>query len=221
MTTKVLTEDINSIVTSVWTPWTDGNIPTEKAVRDAIVAAWGGVSWIRASVITEQNDFTWALSPTPVEVFSHLIQKQNFSIGKPIIIESAIAINHSVSSPSWTNVSSFDFIIWGNNYNVNLWWWSNRFSTWTNESIWRIYRIIMTPINSTTLDVVISYVTYRWNIGSTSTWLLTFLDTWNYWRTYTFDIDDDLPVSLEVSAFNNTWQTNSFRLFTDYLLLSY
>ena len=41
-TTKVKQADIENIVTSIDTPGEDTNIPTEKAVRDAIDAGGGG-----------------------------------------------------------------------------------------------------------------------------------------------------------------------------------
>lgn len=41
MAKKIQLNQIDTVVTTVGTPWTDGNLPTEKAVRDAIVA-WGG-----------------------------------------------------------------------------------------------------------------------------------------------------------------------------------
>lgn len=67
MTQKIKLWQIDNVVTSVGTPWTDDNIPTEKAVRDAIDAAaptpWWPIDWLDG-IITGSNTASaaWAIN---------------------------------------------------------------------------------------------------------------------------------------------------------------
>ncbi len=45
MVQEIKLNQIDMVVTTIGTPWTDDNIPTEKAVRDAITA------WINYQII--------------------------------------------------------------------------------------------------------------------------------------------------------------------------
>jgi len=45
MVQEIKLNQIDTVVTTVGTPWTDGNIPTEKAVRDAIAAGGSSKFW--------------------------------------------------------------------------------------------------------------------------------------------------------------------------------
>lgn len=140
MTTKVLTEDINSIVTSIWTPWTDDNIPTEKAVRDAIVA-----SNTTTDIITFNRDISDA---TGVVNYAHSL----WVVPKLIIIQWL--------DMAWANPISTDgrFVTWKN---MCLWNWSASWVWWldvtnsvhmqftTDNQVWLVQ-------NPTTTDFEIS-----------------------------------------------------------------
>lgn len=74
MPKKIQLNQIDTVVTTVGTPWTDDNIPTEKAVRDAILAISWGVSWPvswldwvvsdSAANITYYANYRWATTWT-------------------------------------------------------------------------------------------------------------------------------------------------------------
>lgn len=70
MVQEIKLNQIDSVVTTVGTPWTDGNLPTEKAVRDAIIA-WGG------SVVSDAAYGAWwngvtTIAPSKNSVYDYL-----------------------------------------------------------------------------------------------------------------------------------------------------
>ena len=167
MSTKVKTEDIENIATSVWTPWTDDNIPTEKAVRDAIDAAvptpWWPIDWLDG-IITGSNtasaagninyranyrwDSTWTWSGSAngawykdnfvYTTIAWIIRKHNLNWD---IVASLVAAS------SWWLIfsnNSKDFLFTANNsqkvvLSTMTNWWNKWLPLWDLSPSWNIW----------------------------------------------------------------------------------
>lgn len=147
MSTKVKTNDIENIVTSIWDPWTHENIPTEKALRDAIGGGWSVIEEITTLKAWEDIN-TWeyvALWPKTIEqsVEADTIETY-WPSGWSTSINFWQTIELTEETTLWSLIAKLDFRRWrisgtGNVsysvlskiYNISWSYWTTSIPTWS------------------------------------------------------------------------------------------
>ena len=138
MVQEIKLNQIDSVVTTVGTPWTDDNIPTEKAVRDAITAwinyqiIWGATNTIRSSswiwnvgayprdVWNGVSAINWTISLTGTnltwywftfETFVNAVSIWVWAINIPLTIWDTlqIVVSHTGGMNAWLAQLKFDY----------------------------------------------------------------------------------------------------------------
>ncbi len=175
MVQEIKLNQIDAVVTTVGTPWTDDNIPTEKAVRDAIIAAgiWG---WWWGSDLLDIVTFTRVASAANWTVtYAH----SAWVIPEYIMLQS--------SADTWDDRNTWSDWRWNLSVNGCTYWSFNdggadtstthsvvlRTQVWPEEKAsW-----VITAITSTTFDIT-------WTLTGTPTGTTFNIVAYVYWPTW-------------------------------------
>lgn len=177
MVQEIKLNQIDSVVTTVGTPWTDGNLPTEKAVRDAIIAAstWGS-AWV------VPNRFESFTAWETISIWEHVSKYwdwDNFRpAGLPLYMKQVNRL--TVLTNAWTNNAP------STPSNINTW---QAFTFWVNNKVKRVTYILVLDqwgvANQMIRNLTAKIYAATWVVGSTAvpTWAALFTSNVNAWST--------------------------------------